>query len=385
MTRNRITIYILIDWYLPAYKAGGPIQSIANLVAQPEEGVQYRVVCSNRDLDGTPVAVETDRWLPLNPWTKIYYSSAGTTKTLWGAQEDVLFINGIYSWHYNIRPILFGKAKRKIVSGRGMLNTEALAQKSFKKKIFLAVWNLLRINKRVEFHAASREEAAAIKSIFGQQVAVHVAPNYPRVFAKQAVALKQPGALSLVSVALISPMKNILLVLQALQTVSASVDYHLYGPVKEAPYWQECLALIKTLPPNIRVHYHGDAKPGEVEEVLHQGQVFILPSKFENFCHAIYEALTAGKPVITSHNTPWKGLEAARAGRNVSTENEAELASAIRAFASMRQEELEAWSEGARRYAETAIDLEEIRLQYRKMFRLSNRKEPAKEIVKPGL
>ena len=377
-----MNIYIFIDWYLPAYKAGGPIQSIANLVAQREEGVNYRIVCGNRDLDGTRIDVATDRWLRLNNWTEIYYCAKGTGPELWGTEKDTLFINGIYSWHFNIRPILFARAKRKIVSGRGMLNTEALAQKSFKKKIFLTVWNLLGVNRRVEFHAASREEAAAIRSIFGDKITVHVAHNFPRVFQQQPVAEKRPGYLELVSVALISPMKNILLVLQALKKVKATVHYHIYGPVKEAPYWQDCLALIETLPSNITVKHHGDVVPHGVEAALQQGQVFILPSKFENFCHAIYEALTAGKPVITSHNTPWKGLETAKAGNNVGTEDENELAAAIQAFAEMDKPALQEWSEGARLYAEGAINLEDIQTQYRRMFHLAGKKEQAREVIK---
>lgn len=363
-----MTIYILIDWFLPAYKAGGPIQSVANLVAQPEPGVQYRLVCSNRDLDRSKIDVETDRWLTLNPWTKGYYSSKGTDEKTWGAEADTLFINGIYSWHFNIKPILFSKARRKIVSGRGMLNTEAIAQKSFKKRIFLVAWNLLGINRRVEFHAASREEASAIKTVFGNGVTIHVAPNFPRAFQQQPVAKKAPGELDLVSIALISPMKNILLILEALKTVEQRITYHIYGPVKEAPYWQACLELVKTLPSNITVHYYGDVQPVNVEEALRKGQVFILPSKFENFCHAIYEALTAGKPVITSYNTPWKGLREAGAGLNVDPEKTTELASSIRFFAKLDHGALLQWSRGATRYAEQAINLEEIRKQYRHMF-----------------
>lgn len=378
------TVLFLIEWFAPAYKAGGPIQSISNLVSHQESGVDYKIVSSNRDLDRQVIAVKTDRWLNLNPWTKLYYSSKGINPRIWGRQTDILFINGIYSLHYNILPILFSGAKLKIVSGRGMLNLEAIAQKALKKKIFLTLWKWGGINRRVEFHAASREEEKAIKTIFGSHVTVHYAANFPRSFDLQPVREKKPGELHLVSVALISPMKNIRYVLQALQYVPETVHYHLYGPVKEPGYWKECLALVEELPPNIRVHYHGDLLPSKVEGALRNGHVFILPSKFENFCHAIYEALTAGKPVITSHNTPWNGLVAAKAGINVVPENGGQMADAIRSFAAMTEEELQQWSRGARAYAEAAIDLEEIKQQYRRMFRLKGRSAAVEAAQKTG-
>jgi glycosyltransferase involved in cell wall biosynthesis len=366
-----MTVYIFIEWFLPAFKGGGPIQSIANLVDRQQEGITYKLISSNKDLDKTKVGVSPDRWLRRNGCTEVYYSSRGTDAALWGQKEDVLFINGIYSWHYNIRPILFSNAGRKIVSSRGMLNAAALAQKSWKKKIFITLWKLARIQHRVEFHASSWHEEEEIRKIFGPGVTVHLATNFPRLFAKQPVPAKQRGELTLISVALISPMKNILRVLQALQQTTEKVTYHIYGPVKEASYWEDCRAVITTLPQNITLHYHGDVHPEKVEESLHSGHVFILPSKFENFCHAIFEAFTAGKPVITSHRTPWSGLEQAGAGLNVNGDDPAELARAIRFFAAMDHTELQSWSNSAASYAASAIDLEDMQNQYRKMFGLT--------------
>lgn len=377
------TVLFLIEWFAPAYKAGGPIQSIANMVRHQEEGLSYEIVCSNKDLDRTPINVRTNEWMGWNSWTRVYYSSRGISRKIWGRKKDILFINGIYSLHFNILPILFSGAKRKIVSGRGMLNLEAIAQKALKKKIFLTLWKWAGINRRVEFHAASLQEEKAIKTIFGSDVKVHYAANFPRAFEPQTVKEKIKGELHLVSVALISPMKNILNVLQALQDVPDLVHYHLYGPVKESGYWKECTNLIGTMPPNIHVHYYGDVVPSKVEEALRKGHVFILPSKFENFCHAIYEALTAGKPVITSENTPWNGLHVAKAGQNVSVAEPGAMTAAIRAFAAMDYEELSEWSTGARAYANAAIDLDEIKGQYRRMFGLPEpKRNPNKQMIR---
>src|SRR5690606_13631316 len=140
---------------------------------------------------------------------------------------------------------------------------------------------------------------------------------------------KQPGAINLVSISLISPMKNILLVLRALRDVSAMVKYHIYGPVKDPGYWEECKALVSKMPANIRVEHKGEVLPHKIADTLKSYHYFVLPSKSENFGHAIYEALSAGRPVITSHATPWNGLELAGAGYNIVPEDTAAFTALI--------------------------------------------------------
>ena len=45
-------IFITIPWFLPAFRAGGPIQSIANLVKEFNEDVEYFIFCGDTDLNG---------------------------------------------------------------------------------------------------------------------------------------------------------------------------------------------------------------------------------------------------------------------------------------------------------------------------------------------
>jgi len=116
------------------------------------------------------------------------------------------------------------------------------------------------------------------------------------------------------------------------------------------------------------VNYHGDIAPGKIATALAANHVFILPSKSENYGHSIIEALYAGRPVITSNNTPWNKLEAGKAGINISLTDKQELVNAIKNFTVMSQEELETWSSGARDYAEKAINIENISKQYDELF-----------------
>ena len=367
-------IFITIPWFLPAFRAGGPIQSVANLVREFREDVEYFIFCGDVDVNGGALEnITTGEWKPFNEYTQVWYAnhekvSDSLVKQVEAIKPDILYIIGLYSWHFNIVPLLFCKGPKHILSARGMLHPGALSQKSWKKKIYLRLFKLLEYQYKIRFHATDAEEERYITTHFGSVAVVKIAGNFPNNIGPLVVTPKQPGNLSMVSIALISPMKNILLVLEALENVKASVQYHIYGAIKDGEYWEQCKQKIKALPPNISVTYHKEIEPGNVKDALFGGHIFMLPSKSENFGHAIYEALSAGRPVITSHKTPWNHLEEAGAGINIEVENTGELTAAIDRFAAMDDASLTIWNHGAIAYATAAVDLEQIRHQYREMF-----------------
>ena len=219
------------------------------------------------------------------------------------------------------------------------------------KKIYLQLFKLLELQYKIAFQATDEEEERFIASHFGKPALIYTAGNFPNNIGGLPMPPKEPGMLRLISIALISPMKNILLVLEALGKAGALIQYDIYGPVKDAEYWDQCKAKMSSLPANISVKYHEEIEPAKVKGALEQGHVYILPSKSENFGHAIYEALSAGRPVITSNYTPWNNLRESRAGINVAIENTAGLEEAINFFAAMDAAELGQWSHGAVTYA----------------------------------
>ncbi len=162
-------------------------------------------------------------------------------------------------------------------------------------------------------------------------------------------------------------MKNHALVLDALANCKEDISYSIYGPVKDKAYWDSCLRKISVLPSNIKVQYKGEIHPDNIEKALHKADVFIMPSKSENYGHAIIEALSAGLPVITSRHTPWQNLQEHKAGFNTG-ESETELAEAIAFFASMDSTELKKWSATACTYALERTDVDAISMQYETLF-----------------
>lgn len=332
-----------------------------------QNDIPVTVVCSNRDVDGSQLDVQQDRWTSFEN-IPVYYSSKGYKNfKAQLAADSTLFINGIYSLQYNFFPLLFFKG-RKIVSVRGMLHPGALSQKTFKKKIYLQAWKALRLHTKCEYHATSEQEKVFIQQVFGRSTKVWVIPNLPNTQQKQPMPVKE-DTLVVASIALISPMKNYLLVLQALQRCKQKIIYRIHGPVKDEAYWNECLKAIAQMPGNIKVEYKGEIEPHKIPEALAQIHVYIQPSKSENFGHSLFEALTTGRPVITSNFTPWNDLEKNKAGFNVDIDSTVEINSAITCFAGADSEMLAEWGGNAREYALGRIDVERIKEQYVEMFR----------------
>lgn len=368
-------IFITIPWFLPAFRAGGPVQSIANLVKEFTEEVEYYIFCGDTDLNGAALQnITTDEWVKFNNHTQVWYAgptkiSDALVKQAELIEPDIIYIIGLFSWHYNIVPLLFCKRPRKVLSARGMLHPGALSQKKWKKKIFLQIFKTLEFQNKVNFHATDLQEEHYIHRFFGDLATTFVASNFPNQIGATPMKKKEGGDLHLISIGLVYPMKNILLVIESLENLKGNIQYDIYGAIKDENYWDQCIAKIKLLPKNISVIMHKEIEPKNVKEKLANAHVFILPSKSENFGHAIFEALSTGKPVITSHHTPWNLLKEAHAGMNVAVENgNQELKEAIEFFIKMDDEELKVWHEGALSYATSAINLEKIRTEYRRMF-----------------
>ncbi|MBC7686573.1 MAG: glycosyltransferase [Aquabacterium sp.] len=249
-----------------------------------------------------------------------------------------------------------------------MLHPGALTQKPLQKKIYLVFWKAMGVHRNNFFHATDVVEAGFIRQVFGDKANVFIAGNFSKKIALQVVADKKAGEIKLLSIALISAMKNIDLVLDALKSCRHSICYQIYGPIKDEAYWLLCLSKIKQLPLNVKVIYKGAITPLQIEAALLTSAVFILPSKSENFGHAIFEALSAGKPVITSRHTPFNKLAENYAGKNVSVENSLEMTAAIDSFAAMGQAEFAQWNIGAYQYANAYSDDALLQQQYDSMF-----------------
>ncbi|MBB6610324.1 glycosyltransferase family 4 protein [Pontibacter sp. Tf4] len=380
---KKLRVLIFIDWFLPGYKAGGPVQSCANMMEQLQDEFDFLVITRNTDYcDAEPYeGILPDTWTKLNGQFQIYYSSdkklSYTTivKAVREAQPDVIFINGIYSLYFSVLPLLISrqyKDAKVIVSARGMLAPSAINVKEGKKKIFLQVAKTFGLYNRICFHATNDTEELHIRKLFGLKQQIKVAPNLSKnSFLTVSKLHKQDGMLRLVSIARVSPEKNIKYALQVLleHKFSGEIVFDIFGPLYNESYWAECLEVVKLLPDSIRVTYRGSIENLKVSETLQQYHALFLPTQGENFGHVIMESFAAGRPVIISDQTPWRSLEEQRIGYDVPLNKPAAFAEIIQYMLDQPQEEYDKFTNAAYIYAQQVSQDKKALEQNRLLFR----------------
>lgn len=320
-------ILIMIDWYEPAYKAGGPIRSCSNFARHMKEGYEIFVFTSDRDLgDTSPMKeIETDKWISKSDGVQLFYGSPSSLNWKYIKEQisqinpDYIYLNSMYSKYFSVYPLLinhFGKMPGSVVlSPRGMLKESALNFKRRKKMIFLRVFNMLQLQKHVRFHATDMIEVNDIKRHFGKGAKVTHIPNFPG-FQKpfgQPIE-KKAGVLRMVFVGRVHPIKNLHFLLECLQQIKAKVHLTVVAAVDDAVYWRSCQKKIELLPENITVQIINNVPHHQLEDIITTNHIFSLPTQGENFGHAIFESIAVGRPVLISDQTPWRHLEVAGIG-----------------------------------------------------------------------
>lgn len=316
-------ILIFVDWFVPAFKAGGPVRSVFNLAKSLCNEAEVYVVCGDRDLNESEPLKE----IKLNSWTKhqsinvFYCSPDKRTKSLLLDFEkqinpDIIYINGIFSPYFSfLTALTFRNSNRRvIIAPRGMLGKGALSIKPLRKKIFLGFWkNIFKLNKKLEIQATSESEAADIRNVLGQNVSVSVIPNISLITNSVLSSKKvfQPGKLRLVFYSRISKKKNLHFVFEIFKKLSTqtSIFFDVIGPAEDLDYYNYCQSLSKNLPANIKVEFIPAIKPEDSQIKLSEYDVFILPTLNENHGHVIFEALSAGLILLISDQTPFVNLE----------------------------------------------------------------------------
>lgn len=379
--KERTKVLVLVDWFKPGYKAGGPIRSCTNFAYALKNDFDIHVLTTDTDHgEQRPYEnITSNEWITnLGPDIKVYYARKATLTLKQLKQEivnsnaDYVYLNHLFSPSFVIYP-LWLKFSRQITSKvvlcpRGALYDSALAVKPIKKKPFIALFKALRIHKLITFHATNEREKQAILDYFpGSKVLI--ADNLPESDQPVFESIKkEPGLLKCIFVARVVPIKNLLFLLQVLQQVKQQVILSVAGPVEDAAYWKECEKVIENLPANIQVKYLGAVSNDEVKSIIATNHLFILPTQGENFGHSIFEALLTGRPVLISDQTPWLQLASEKAGWDVPLQESEKFTRIIDEMASWEQARFDEWAQGAWRYAKVFIENPTLKKQYLNLF-----------------
>jgi glycosyltransferase involved in cell wall biosynthesis len=301
----------------PGFRGGGPVRSLARIVDTVSGDVELTLVTRDRDVGACdPYPGLSGRWVGRGRCRVFYLDTGRPTQwlRLWrelrAVPFDLLYVNSLWQFTFTVVPVLAARLRVIRVAGvllapRGALSAGALALKTRKKRLFLTWWAPFLKSMDVTWHASTPREASEIRAVCAW-AKVEVSQNQVALPTEPLPVTAVPrGPVRLVFIGRVSPKKNLDLTLDALRDVSRSVEFDIYGPLEDAAYWSRCQALIRRLPPRVRVRYRGELTPATVRATFADYDAFVFPTRGENFGHVIAESLSASCPVVCSDQTPW--------------------------------------------------------------------------------
>jgi glycosyltransferase involved in cell wall biosynthesis len=334
---HKITILCFVNWYLPGFRAGGPIQTVANFAEHLGEEFDIHIVCCDRDAndDDSYQNIKVDAWNIVGK-TKVFYASPktisfkGIKKILKETPHNILYINSVFTYGFSILPLFvrllnFNKTTPCIIGPRGEFSRGALSIKTLKKKFFLFLSKVIGLHNNLYWQASSKLELADIQNNYGDVakkivVARDLTPS--NLILKDKIFPKRvKGPLRIIFLSRISPMKNLDFLLSVLSKISKDVEFNIFGPKDDIPYWNKCKIFLSELPKNIKVNIGDEVPHKNVHNVFSHNDLFAFPTKGEALGHIILESLSAATPVLVSDKTSWisdnqKGLQAISLNKN---------------------------------------------------------------------
>lgn len=373
---------LFTNWYEPGFKAGGPIRSCVNFATHMKNEYDIYIFTSDRDLDDKQPypQIESNCWTEQDG-VQVFYASPAALN--WESilvhvrrvKPGYVYLNSMYSRYFTIYPLLMKRIdmikSQVVLAPRGMLHQGALQFKTGKKKIFLKALNFLGVPKYIHAHATDEQEKEDIHQYLPRIKKVTVIPNFsPSIQPPPVYIKKNRRKLRVVFISRIAPKKNILFLLSLLSQLPthAELVFTIRGGIEDEGYWQNCISIIKQLPENISVQYGGPIDNKEVVNIIQQHHLFVLPTLGENFGHAIFEALSAGRPVLISDQTPWRNLEEQQAGWDLPLSDPTNFVQILQQVADMDDIEFQQWCTGAWQYAKNFSESANLKEKYKELF-----------------
>jgi glycosyltransferase involved in cell wall biosynthesis len=377
-------LLIMTDWFCPGFKAGGMISSCYNLAMLLKDEYSIYILTTDRDLGNErPYEnITPNKWVAYCNNISIFYTSPEITgiknalAQIRHVSPDCIYMNSMYSLHFTLYPLLLKKLRLInapiFLSPSGMLKNNALQQKSLKKKCFLKLFRLLKIQSTFTFHAVDQTEADEIHAAFGRQVRISQVFNAPPELEENITfPIKVKGNLKLVFTGRIHPIKNLHFLIECLAKIEQTVELTIIGPIEDMAYYTQCKEICDRLPFNISVTFAGGMPAARLKAYLREHHFLALPSLGENFGYSIVEAFCIGRPAMISNRTPWQDIAAQKAGWDVPIDNHDDFVAILNTAAGMEQDEYNEWACAAHCYARRLLQPADCKTAYINLFNSS--------------
>ena len=371
-------IMVFTDWFYPGSQAGGPIQSLISFMKNSDD--TFYVVTRNTDLNCTiPYAnIQSDSWqASFQGNIQVYYLNENSLteefilKIYSEINPDRLYLNSMWSPKFTLLTLkVFRKnncSTKVVLAPRGMLKPAAFKQKGFKKKLFLLFSKFTKIYSNITWHATSEIEKEEILQKF-QDANIRIAPNISNAEISE-IKKEITSPFRILTVGRISPEKGYYEAMEAIRNWKPNkpVKWDIVG-LEENTELAEALRLLAKESSSIQITLHGHKNQEELNEYYENSHLFFLPSRGENYGHAIAEALCKGIPVVVSDQTPWNNLEEKFAGKSSSL-NSTTLAESLDFFFNLSNDDYQLWSQGALNYAKAHVNSPETLALNKNLFK----------------
>ena len=329
MTRPRVLV--VADYYLPGFRAGGPVRAISNTIRRLTPDADFFLVTRDHDADGSKYRdVVVGRWTESTAGRVLYVprlTPALLQRCVADTACDVIWLNSFFS-RASIGVLAYrriGRIRRPVLlAPRGEFASSALAMKSHRKAIALWALRWTGCLPGIYWLASSEFERQDIHQMVGSQRVSCVPESVAEMpESDEGWGVKSEFQLRAVFASRIAPMKNLLFLLEVLSRCRGDIHLDIIGPPEDATYWATCRAAIERLPSNVKVAYAGETTHHDLQRRLSAYDLMILPTHGESFGHIIVEAWAAGCPVLISDRTPWRGLREQGVGWDVPLEHNA--------------------------------------------------------------
>lgn len=244
---------------------------------------------------------------------------------------EIIHTHGLWMYPNIVRT----REAKFVITLHGMLTPVALSFSPIKKAFANALFQTRALSAAAMLHATAESEFNAIRHL-GLRQPVAIIPSgidIPELAPDGWAA--EPKKKEVLSLGRIHPVKGLDVLIQAwARLADEAPDWRLriVGP-DENGHTQELERLIQQLnlsSVSIEPPVFGQAKTA----LMSQAQLFVLPSRSENFAMTVGESLAVGVPVIATKGAPWAGLQAHGCGWWVDHGHEA-LTAAMRTAMSL--------------------------------------------------
>lgn len=351
-------ILVIADYFDSKQNAGGAPVSLQNLLKLiNKHGYKAFVITRNKDFntkeryifdkekinnDGQQIVFYIDRLWPIilmKKFRKLSYS--------------IIYLNSFFSTLSIVTLLYFNlyrNSKKIIISSKGELYYGAIhSHNSMIKRLYIWFFNVFLSSKAI-FHFSSEDEFQITKKYININKHYIALDIYERNEFHSNESHKNNG-FNIIFLSRIDEKKNLMFACNVIAKLKVNINFDIYGAIGDSDYFNKCIQILKNCDKNINYSYNGVLNKQDAEKAFTKYDLFIFPTKGENFGYVILESLDCGCPIILSLNTTlWNNLQEMDSGFNISLENEEEWIIAIQKIYEAKMNKDFRYVSGAKQY-----------------------------------